>query len=308
MVSQKQLEANRHNALKSTGPKTAEGKATVARNALKHGLCAGLRVLPGLEQQEQWEGHVAQTWAAFRPVGYIEEMLAERIALLLWRLGRVARFEREAAATAYEESEREMAKKELVWGSDRSRMESCIEDAARRFRQTQERCDHLERLWELPAEQPIPEGYEVFSQAAQAAGVWESVVEEHYSKVMGGEEMSYRGWTAGKVRQAIEATAKHRGEDPQTLLLRAARDARCKSAEAERELRSLERELDRRRRRLILAPEKDLVNISRYESHLERGLYKALHELERLQAARQGEAVAAPVVVDVDVSGAGSAT
>ena len=308
MVSQRQLEANRRNALKSTGPKTAEGKATVARNALKHGLCAGLRVLPGLEQQEQWDGHVTHTWAAFRPVGYIEEMLAERIALLLWRLGRVARFEREAAATAYEGSERELARDELAWGRENSRRGSPMEESERHARGARERCDHLERLWELPAEEPIPEGYEVLSQAANAAGVRAGVVEELCSEVPGAEETSCNGWTAGKVRQAIEAIAGHGGKEPQALLLRAARDARRESAEAERELRSLERELDRRRRRLILAPEKDLVNISRYESHLERGLYKALHELERLQAARQGEAVAAPVVVDVDVSGAGSAT
>jgi len=44
---------------------------------------------------------------------------------------------------------------------------------------------------------------------------------------------------------------------------------------------------------------------SRYEAHIERGLYKALHELQRLQAARSGQAVAAPVAVDVAVSGLG---
>ena len=42
--------------------------------------------------------------------------------------------------------------------------------------------------------------------------------------------------------------------------------------------------------------------LSRYESTLERGLFKALHELQRLQAARQGEAVPLPEAVDVEVS------
>ena len=41
----------------------------------------------------------------------------------------------------------------------------------------------------------------------------------------------------------------------------------------------------------------------RYETAIERGLYKALHELERRQAARQGGNVPAPMAVDVDVSG-----
>ena len=42
--------------------------------------------------------------------------------------------------------------------------------------------------------------------------------------------------------------------------------------------------------------------LSRYESTLERGLFKALHELQRLQAERQGDAVPLPEAVDVEVS------
>ena len=45
-----------------------------------------------------------------------------------------------------------------------------------------------------------------------------------------------------------------------------------------------------------------LSKLSRYETTLERALYRALHELERRQAARAGQSVSAPVVVDVDVS------
>ncbi len=44
--------------------------------------------------------------------------------------------------------------------------------------------------------------------------------------------------------------------------------------------------------------------LSRYETTIERSLYKALHELQRLQAARRAEGnVQPPVAVDVDVSG-----
>ena len=48
-----------------------------------------------------------------------------------------------------------------------------------------------------------------------------------------------------------------------------------------------------------------VATLSRYETTLERSLYKALHELQRLQAARQGHAVPPPEVVDVDISIAG---
>jgi hypothetical protein len=43
--------------------------------------------------------------------------------------------------------------------------------------------------------------------------------------------------------------------------------------------------------------------LSRYETTIERGLYKALHELQRLQAARRGGDGPAPLALDVDVSG-----
>ena len=45
--------------------------------------------------------------------------------------------------------------------------------------------------------------------------------------------------------------------------------------------------------------------LSRYEVTLERSLYKALHELQRLQAARDGQAVPLPQAVDVEVSVSG---
>ncbi len=46
----------------------------------------------------------------------------------------------------------------------------------------------------------------------------------------------------------------------------------------------------------------DIERVLRYETAIERGIYKALHELQRLQAMRLGEKVAAPIAVDLDVS------
>lgn len=48
-----------------------------------------------------------------------------------------------------------------------------------------------------------------------------------------------------------------------------------------------------------------LGKVSRYEAHLERTLYRALHELQRLQAARAGQAVPPPAVLDVDLAVSG---
>ena len=46
-----------------------------------------------------------------------------------------------------------------------------------------------------------------------------------------------------------------------------------------------------------------LTKLSRYESALDRAFYRALHELQRVQAKRAGEPVPAPVAVDVNVNG-----
>ncbi len=40
----------------------------------------------------------------------------------------------------------------------------------------------------------------------------------------------------------------------------------------------------------------------RYETSIERGIYKALHELQRIQSVRLGEKVPAPIAIDVDIS------
>jgi protein subunit release factor B len=47
MSTKAQTKANQQNAQKSTGPKTAEGKAVVSQNAVKHGLFAAEAVITG---------------------------------------------------------------------------------------------------------------------------------------------------------------------------------------------------------------------------------------------------------------------
>ena len=98
MTTPKQIEANRRNALRSTGPRTPAGKAIVSQNAARHGLYSSSPVIPGVESPLAWEQHLASTVTSFAPVGPIETALAERIALILWRIKRITRDERDVTS------------------------------------------------------------------------------------------------------------------------------------------------------------------------------------------------------------------
>jgi hypothetical protein len=92
MASPKQIEANRRNALKSTGPRTAEGKIRSRRNAVRHGLTAET-VIVGLEDVEDYKAFEASVTADYEPQTTVERELVLRLASLLWRLRRTTAIE-----------------------------------------------------------------------------------------------------------------------------------------------------------------------------------------------------------------------
>ena len=79
MATEKQIEANRLNAQKSTGPKTDEGKAAARRNAFRHGFSA--RTLPLPEAfEERVKQQMSKNLPVLRPHDEFETWLAENIA------------------------------------------------------------------------------------------------------------------------------------------------------------------------------------------------------------------------------------
>jgi hypothetical protein len=92
VASERQKAANRANARHSTGPKTPEGKAAVRLNAFRHGLLARDVVLRE-EDLDAFEDLRNRVRAELSPVGPIEELLADRVVNIMWRLGRSARAE-----------------------------------------------------------------------------------------------------------------------------------------------------------------------------------------------------------------------
>lgn len=91
-ASDRRLEANRLNAQRSTGPKSAGGLARSSFNGLKHGLYAREVVLPG-EDIAAFDGLLASMIQELQPRGRAEEGMVRRAADIWWRLGRTASIE-----------------------------------------------------------------------------------------------------------------------------------------------------------------------------------------------------------------------
>src|SRR3974377_1800676 len=86
MSSLKQIEANRGNALKSTGPTTQEGKERSRCNAVRHGLTAET-IIAGLENAEDYQAFEAAVIADYDAQTAVERELVLRLASIFWRLG-----------------------------------------------------------------------------------------------------------------------------------------------------------------------------------------------------------------------------
>jgi hypothetical protein len=87
MTSFRQIDANRRNARKSTGPRTEEGKQRSRCNAVRHGLTAET-VIGALEDAEDYQAFEAAIIADYDAQSAVERELVLRLASLLWRLRR----------------------------------------------------------------------------------------------------------------------------------------------------------------------------------------------------------------------------
>ena len=287
------------------GPATQEGKAVVRWNATRHGIRSPAPVVPGVERKVDWEEHRDGVLESLSPEGHLETMLAERVALLSWRLHRVIRYETEAIALYQERAEDDLAR-ERRFESGPAHPEAVRANA----KSAREEHRLLKRFAKMEDDKPL-------SSFDAETVIWEAT--ECADKVAEGELDSeellqsvsvpglpdsdswegYEGWTAGLVRAVIEKVARATDEEPEELLEAAVRSARWKADRTRLEAEKVERRLQNMGRERLLPDEKTLEKVARYEAHLSRGLYKALHELEALQLRRQGGA--APLArLDVD--------
>ena len=92
MTSYRRIEANRRNALNSTGPRTQAGKRQSRRNAVRHGLTAET-VIGLLEDAEDYQQFEAAVIADYDAQSAVERELVLRLTNVLWRLRRATTME-----------------------------------------------------------------------------------------------------------------------------------------------------------------------------------------------------------------------
>jgi len=136
-TSLRQLEANRRNALRSTGPRTENGKQQSRRNVLKHRLTAETVIEP-LENPEEYRVFEEAVVSEYLPQTPVERELVHRLASLFWRLRRATSIETGLSWTG------SAAMKRRFGGSSRRRCSPC-----KRSNTGKDRNDWSPPLWVL---------------------------------------------------------------------------------------------------------------------------------------------------------------
>ena len=93
MATDAQINANRENAKKSTGPRTPEGKRKVAQNPVSHGMYCAASTLRQLEGGKDFENLIENFRKDIRPHGALQEALVEQLASMHHRIRRYNQFE-----------------------------------------------------------------------------------------------------------------------------------------------------------------------------------------------------------------------
>jgi hypothetical protein len=254
-----------------------------------------------LEKLEDWVGHLEGIMENLSPVGHLEVTLAERVALLSWRLHRVTRYETGAIAISQETIENDIHERDLFLSTIRHKGSESTHPVDIRFDARYYKQVH-NALRRFPSLEPD----KIMKGADASSVVWGVLME---AKKASGEEIDYDtldlpgvpeeamieelpAMKVSDVRGCVETIAAHASLDPDDLLEAAEYKAGCEARHAAIRKKEVEQEISRKERERVLPDEKTLEKISRYEAHLSRQLYHALHELENLQKHRTtGEGV-----------------
>ncbi len=184
LTADQRAEKNRQNARKSTGPKTAEGKARTRENAFKHGLRADVLPIPG-EDPEAIAAR-AEAWNDYyQPQSPAAQHLVNECARATLQADRVARFQ--AASIAWQRKEARhdrLDQQEKEVNEQVARLLEEPEDARNQLLGTAGGCRWLIARWE------------VLARTLQDQGAWKNREANDAARLLGGLNASPEVWLA----------------------------------------------------------------------------------------------------------------
>lgn len=304
LASQKQIEANRNNALKSTGPKSATGLQVVAKNAVKHGVFSTQALfLPG-EDEEAYQTLRDQFYADFQATSRVEKLLVEKMAQATWKKQRLAIFEQRLLTVQQEEHafNSMLKQKALQEESSIQVLESeikALQDEGESLQDCLKTCEKFNRMRPGPKRGDEGEGLaryvsETLNDAQKRLCTFlDSMTlldaredrpkypESRYARALIVHSMTFRSDDeesdcdaypifTHSLERVIEVVREREAILKTRLEIRQQRQALAAS------LTSVGLDL--------LPNENNLDRIQRYEAYLDNQFYKALHELQKLQA------------------------
>ncbi len=320
-VSERRIQANRRNALRSTGPRTARGKRTVARNAIKHGFLAREVVITagdGAESLEEFHTLIGNLWECYEPEGVVEESLVQTIATCLWRKARVIRAENgeirkrldtlavDRALRISDKGNLDVALSHMELGlfnaenpadgevSTRERW-SVLQGAQSDMRGHHSGLAYLSALLET-AKSEITSGGHISGRTAHRIfsvfGLWDCLL---------GLTCLYSGRSETKVETTPSAGAGDKEVENGRASLIAVIDSRLERLSLYERYATEREKLTEgaEARSFSLPPAVATDKILRYEAHLDRQLYRAMDQLERLQRRRRGDDVPPPLNISL---------
>jgi hypothetical protein len=274
----------RHITPKKPGPKSAEAKAITSLNALRHGLSAKCILIQG-EHEEAWHSHRSAVFAAIGPEGAVEEGLAERVAVQLWRLRRLVRFE---TATLSREEPIELLPPINPLSANRTAF--TLEQHEEEMRMAEEALDAIQTFAEgddddLLSVSDLTHSWSLLLDALEAD------IEEHEHPAV---------VTLGALRGAVSELCDYYEETLEEAQERATEAAEEAVQTARDALAFAQRSAATAQAEKAVALDATLDRIVRYEAHLERSLMRTLAEIDRARAFRAGIDGAVPRALAVN--------
>ena len=285
-----QLAANRRNAQKSSGPRSAEGRAKSKLNALKHGLLSQEVLVRGkhaCESRREFQKLAEQILADLDPVGAVECLLVDQIVTAYWRLRRVLRAEAGEIALNVDSGQWQRTRiniryESMNWGlfddptrfMDNSAMGNRV--MANQLKAVRASVEKTSQLTEAAIQKVIFHGktYRVTQDLEELRLKLES-------NPQGLDTTALAAWQKEQALAFLDRKPWNISWD----------EKMCE--EHERNAEQAHQAAD------VLPPPKVLDKFMRYETKLERQLYRAMNQLERLQRQRRGETIPPPLTVEV---------